>query len=249
MRFWSSFFKQSKKSPPLSHDLEAAIKDGSVKKIEALIKQKPDLVSCRNERGETPLHIAALKGNSSLVELLLANGGEINGRCDSGDTPLMVAAVLGHKTVVELLLGRGAEYRTIHEAAAVGDLEKVRALIAGNPRLVRSKNRHGDTPLHDVANAEIARLLLANGAKVGAKNEDGWTPLHGAAFTGRVAVAVVLLAHGADVNAKDRNAFTPWHMAMNTSHLDEQNLEMVKLLVASGADTRATDKFGIVAGR
>jgi hypothetical protein len=68
----------------------------------------------------------------------------------------------------------------IHEAARAGELEKVKALLEGNPDLVFSKDNDGRTPLHLAAMKgykDVAALLLANKAEVNAKDNKGQTPL------------------------------------------------------------------------
>ena len=91
----------------------------------------------------------------------------------------------------------------IHDAALNGDLEKVKALLKGDPELVFSqttnKDDEGSTPLHFAAlngHKEVAELLLANRAKVDATNGTGWTPLHVAVFCGNTGSAELLRQHG-----------------------------------------------------
>ena len=113
--------------------------------------------------------------------------------------------------------GRKHDAIAIHNAARRGDLEKVKALLESNPKLVFSKDTDGLTPLHLAAvrgYKTVAALLLSHGAEVNAKNEGGFTPLHVAAFEGHKDVVELLLANKAEVNAKDRigNA-TPFHYA------------------------------------
>jgi ankyrin repeat protein len=76
----------------------------------------------------------------------------------------------------------------IHSAARAGDLETVKALLKGNPRLVFAKDNDDHMPLHLAAafgNSDVAELLLSCGADVNAKGgpmEN--TPLHMAASWG-----------------------------------------------------------------
>ena len=57
--------------------------------------------------GFTPLFVAALKGCSQVVEILLEKGANINFFSKKGTTPLCVAAQNGHEQVVQLLLEKG----------------------------------------------------------------------------------------------------------------------------------------------
>jgi ankyrin repeat protein len=63
-------------------------------------------------RAASPIVIACDVGNSNIVELLLANGANINDTSASGLTSLMKASIYNHVNVIELLLSRGAD---IHE--------------------------------------------------------------------------------------------------------------------------------------
>ena len=117
----------------------------------------------------------------------------------------------------------------IHKAAANGNLQKVKALLKENPKLVSSKGEFstgkcGDwTPLHYAAeqgHKDIAKLLLANKADVNAKAEDGRSPLHWAAWNGHKELVELLLAHGVQANARGEDDKTPLHWASKQGHPD-----------------------------
>ena len=65
--------------------------------------------------GAYPLHLAALKGNKEIVQILLDNGAKIDLRATNKDeaTPLAWAAFLGQKDVVSLLIEAGAPINAI----------------------------------------------------------------------------------------------------------------------------------------
>jgi ankyrin repeat protein len=135
---------------------------------------------------------------------------------------LHYAAPNGHKDLVELLLAHGAEIN-VHDAAAGGDLDKVKVLLKDNPDLVFSKDNVGMTPLHWAAaqgHKGVAELLLANKAAVNAKDNVGRTPLHIAAYWSYEDVAELLLDNKAEVNAKNAAGETPLHMAVAGGHAD-----------------------------
>jgi tetratricopeptide (TPR) repeat protein len=66
------------------------------------------LVAPPTLRADTPLMLAAFKGDVPGVKALLDAGARVDGRAVQGSTPLMVAASGGHTEVVSLLLKRGA---------------------------------------------------------------------------------------------------------------------------------------------
>jgi ankyrin repeat protein len=53
------------------------------------------------------LYWAAKRGHLALVELLIANGAEVNARTKRGKTPLKAAIMKGHRIVAELLFKHG----------------------------------------------------------------------------------------------------------------------------------------------
>ena len=134
------------------------------------------------------------------------------------------------------------EPSSILEAAENGDLEKVRALLEGNPDLVFSKGEYALTPLHWAAakgHKDVAELLLAGKADVNAKSIPGTTPLHCAALGGHKDVAELLLDNKTDVNAKDNDGDTPLHEAAKEGHKD-----VALLLLANKAPVNAKTILG-----
>jgi ankyrin repeat protein len=86
----------------------------------------------------------------------------------------------------------------IHEAAARGDAERVRSLLAADPSTATLEDEHSKTPLHWAAEknrVEVARLLIEAGAPLDRETTWGATPLEWAANVGSHEVAAVLLEH------------------------------------------------------
>src|SRR5262249_37638778 len=108
-----------------------------------------------------------------------------------------------------------------------------------------------DTPLLAAVrqkNPSVVAALLAAGATASAASPEGETPLHIAARRGDAAMVQMLLEHGADIHARLRSS--------NQNHHDRtvlmdaaigKNLDVVKLLIARGADQFAKDSSGFTA--
>ncbi|MDQ7824145.1 MAG: ankyrin repeat domain-containing protein [Candidatus Eremiobacteraeota bacterium] len=130
-------------------------------------------------------------------------------------------------------------------AAYKGDLAKVKALLAKNPKLVNGKGKSsgGWTALMAAARADhkdIVLYLLSKGADINAVSDEGLTLLIDAASFGKTEMAALFLSRGAAVNAKDRQGKSSLHYA--ASGLG--NRELAAALVKSGADVNARDKSG-----
>lgn len=132
----------------------------------------------------------------------------------------------------------GAELDML-EAAALGDAERVRELVAADPELAALRSPDGFTALHYAAffgTADAARVLLEHGADASAvaENDMRVQPLHSAAAVDANDTARLLLDAGADPNAVQEGGFRPIDAAVQNG-----NDELYELLVERGADAPA----------
>ncbi|XP_075535931.1 BRCA1-associated RING domain protein 1-like isoform X2 [Dermacentor variabilis] len=108
----------------------------------------------RNRLGETPLQVAAIKGDTTRVKVLLSGGANPNVRDNAGWTPL-------------------------HEASSQGAVEVVRLLLAAGA-CVNAAGPDGVTPLHDAVLSNVPDVVLqlcSAGADIDARTNDGRTPV------------------------------------------------------------------------
>jgi ankyrin repeat protein len=75
-----------------------------------------------NKPGWTPLHYAASKGQVALISLLLEHYAYIDSESPNGSTPLMMAAMYGTASSVTLLLDAGADAK-LRNAAGLSALD------------------------------------------------------------------------------------------------------------------------------
>ena len=76
--------------------------------VETLLSQNVRVDSL-GSRGETALLLAASKGHSEVVKILVKHGADPNRASSDGNTPLHKAAMDGHAEVVIALLEAGAD--------------------------------------------------------------------------------------------------------------------------------------------
>jgi ankyrin repeat protein len=91
--------------PGGQHALYLALQDGSLKVAETLIAWPKTNVEWRTAKDESPLMMAALKGQTDLVRKLIARGADVN---KTGWTALHYAATSGHVAIIQMLLDEHA---------------------------------------------------------------------------------------------------------------------------------------------
>lgn len=131
--------------------LVLAIREDSGRAIEALLAAPKINVELRNPKDESPLMLAAIKGQLTLAERLIARGADIN---KTGWTPLHYAATNGHLRLMRLLLEQHA--------------------------YIDAESPNGTTPLMMAAQygtADAVRLLLEEGADPTLRNQKKLTAL------------------------------------------------------------------------
>jgi len=239
--------------PPSEADLMAvgypiheAARVGDVEQIKYLYKSSPDLVNATDEKGLTPLHVAAGKKQTNVAQVLLALGAKVDARADSGVTPLHVAVRRGDVDMTRLLLaGRASasvrdnfDTSPLMLAVLVPEQPELVKLLLAQRAEVNVRNRAGSTPLGEAArvgNAAVVELLLTAGADPNAiDGAAALTPLHSAAASGQAGVAQSLLRHRAKVDAPDARGETPLAYALRAGQA-----EVIGLLRKAGGTTGA----------
>ena len=190
--------KERKKLEKKRKKIIKEIESKSTNKLSKLLKK--NINTPIDDNGNTPLHLASIKGNKDVVKLLLGSDDvNVNQQNKKGSMPLHFAAKFGNKGVVELLLKKGAK--------------------------VDIQNNERNSPLHLASmngNIEVVELLLKKGAKVDIQNKEGNSPLHLASMNGNIEVLKLLLGNklvelinALKKNLKYNNINTPNKFRMN----------------------------------
>jgi uncharacterized protein len=190
----------------MSEELFAAIEEGDIDRVRAILGEDPSLATARDASGVSALmraryrlapglvdvvrsrvdaldvfEAAAINDVDRLAALLETDERLVAARSPDGFTPLHLAAFFGGTAAARLLLARGAEVDAVGTGWMTG------------------------TPLHSAASghhAEIGLALLDAGADPNARQSGGYTALHAAAANGDVALVRALLARGADPDGR-----------------------------------------------
>lgn len=226
-----------------------AIRDEALPLIRKLLAAgaNPNLA---DTSGSTPIMYAASKGMEMLTALAGAkadpqtvgkNGTNLFMICCSRKsyTPEQLKTVLGWGFTINATDEKG---RTALMYAAKAKNYAALAFLLNTGANVNAKDEEGNTALLlcDMK-GETVKLLLDAGADVKAVNTDGVSVMYNAASDTDLTVVRALIAKGAPMNiAKVKNGYTPLMFAVRM----RGKLELIRLLVDSGADVHAAGKDG-----
>ncbi|WP_207401091.1 ankyrin repeat domain-containing protein [Actinomadura roseirufa] len=134
---------------------------------------------------ETPLHWAASTDDVAMVDALLDAGADPGaaGSVIDGGTPLADAVAFGQWNAARRLVERGAR-PNLWQAAALGDLDRVRALADAEPPPGEEEITNALWCACHGGRRNTAAFLLDRGGDPGRPGHDGLTPLQAAERAG-----------------------------------------------------------------
>ena len=247
-----------------SDDIWTAAEEGNVEAVKEYLAIGVNVDERDESYGGTPLHFAAYRGNE-VVELLIANGADVNAKNQADATPLDKAIEKNRDETVNLLRKHGGKTKkeleaagksikpiaeaakpkpptakasdtSIHVATEAGNIESVKQAIADGADVTAKAS---DTSIHvatEAGNIESVKQAIADGADVNEKNADGVAPLSNAAYFGHKEVVELLITNGADVNAKF-DGRTPLDFATHPDNPNKNKAELADLLRKHGGKT------------
>ncbi|XP_060597665.1 ankyrin repeat and SOCS box protein 3-like isoform X2 [Ruditapes philippinarum] len=205
-----NFVNQSNQTP-----LYAAVQNNKKETVKLLLENNTDVNLISGLQHLSALHIAAMRGYSDIVDLLVEHKASVHSRDYEGNTPLVLAARNGHYLPMKSLLKAGCD--------------------------VNAANYEGCTSLHFACHkARGFQVLLDAGADPNVRDNDNITPLLMAASEGFDNVVKALVDFKCDVNIpNDSVKRTALHLLAYKGHADSINA-----LVYAGAEIDACDIYG-----
>ncbi|KAM5295378.1 ankyrin repeat domain-containing protein 35 isoform 2-T2 [Glossophaga mutica] len=208
-----------------------AVQQGDVECVAALASRKSARPTKLDWNGQSPLdsgrfHLAASKGLTECLTILLANGADINSKNEDGSTALHLATISCQPQCVKVLLQHGANEDAVdadnrsplHWAACSGCASSV-LLLCDHEAFLDVLDNDGRTPLMIASlsgHAAICSQLLQRGAQVNVTDKDNKSALILACEKGSVEVAELLLSHGANVGVVDSMEHDALYYALRT---------------------------------
>jgi ankyrin repeat protein len=192
--------------------------------------------------GFTPLLYAARENCVACVDVLLANGADIDLPDPDGVSPLHVAIMNANWDLARQLIEAGAD---IDQWDIYGEAPLYTA-IGLYTRI--NGGRSSIDPLNETEGLDIVEMLLDRGADPnmqlffkpaggrGSTITRGSTPLIRAANSGDQAMVELLLEHGADPTIYMADRQTPIHAVLAGRSSEQQALELIRIFYTAGTD-------------
>jgi cytohesin len=199
-------------------------------------------VNAADDKGQTPLHLAASMDNLKAAKVLLDHGARVTAKDKDGNTPLHESARHGYVDISEFLLSQRAEVNARNNIGGTPLLVCSLYLSEANLLLNRgadpnSRDDDGGSSLTfaiQEGDIELVALLIDKKADIKAVFKGGTTLLQMATHWNQERIARFLLTKGVQVNQRDENGWTALHFAA----LDNLR-DVAQLLLANGADINA----------
>jgi hypothetical protein len=163
--------KANSQTSDLLEELKQAFRSDKAAVVGQILDRHPELKTKINEPNgpfDSPAIVNAR--SPEMLDVLLAAGADLNAKSNwwAGGFGLLHGA---SRDLAAYAIKRGA-FVDIHAAARLGMIDRVRELIASDPKLVNARGGDGQTPLHFASTIDIAAYLLDQGADIDARDVD-----------------------------------------------------------------------------
>ncbi|PKA61589.1 Ankyrin repeat-containing protein [Apostasia shenzhenica] len=255
--------RKSKESPGKRGDtmLHLAARAGNPVHVQKIFSdcsgvQLNELVSKRNQDGETALYVASENGHVEVVHEILKVSDVQSAAIKANNSfdAFHIAAKQGHLGVLKELLQSfpalamttsSSNATALETAATQGHIDIVDLLLETDASLAKIARNNGKTALHSAArmgHVEVVRSLLNKDPSIGLRTDKkGQTAFHMAVKGSNVEIVRELLKPDSSiVNVEDNKGNTPLHIATRKGRV-----EIVQALTSvEGIDINAVNRAG-----
>jgi len=249
-------------------NIHELVSNGDINKVKELINKCPEKINS-TEKGvsATPLHVAALYGNTTLIKVFIDNGADVNALDVHDNKPIHHASRNLHKEAIEILVENGSDIPPRIIANVIYPLRMTFKIndryIPGPDKTGKDKEiikeiisyfldhgvdiNYGTGPYNTTSiflvnsggyGIDMMRFYRDNGADFKVGDDHNATLMHHA--NGNKELIEFLLNQGLDINAKDYQGRTPLHYEAASVNGD---IESMKALIDAGANVNEYDQF------
>ncbi|VDN06242.1 unnamed protein product [Thelazia callipaeda] len=184
--------------------LHYAAQTADAERFKHILELDNSLIDCQDRNGYsyTPLLIATMTGNTSVMKQLIENGAQINHLDKDKHSAVHWAVVCGQLEALIMLLDNGAKVdfadnqgaQAIHYVTATEGISRERS-------------------------EAILHVLLKHDAKANARDVDGRSPILWAASNGNLEAIISIAQAGGDMYVVDRDRLNIIHCAASHGHI------------------------------
>ena len=227
--------------------LHEAVRLGNAEWVTCLATTGAD-VNARDERGDTPLHIAVEKEDAELTQILIAAGADVS-MLSYGESSVPI----GLETLSQIFASTGSEVNVqdaeiiakaersvepLEVAVEYGAIEIVQMLVVASlatpePASISTPEAMSEQTATSTPTPRTINPALSKAGFMGN------TLLHDAIEEGDADLVRALVEAGADINKEGFMSATPLHDA-----IEKGNAEIVQILVDAGADINKGGHMG-----
>uniref|UniRef100_G3PYZ1 Retinoic acid induced 14 n=1 Tax=Gasterosteus aculeatus aculeatus TaxID=481459 RepID=G3PYZ1_GASAC len=183
--------------------LLAAVEHGEVEKVASLLAKKGASAVKLDSEGKSALHVAAARGQTDCLSVILAHGADLSLTDAAGFNPLHLAAKNNHTECCKKLLQVSGNIQTVQLLCELKSPINLKDADGLSPLLLSAKQAH----------AEVCCALLDCGAEINTCDNSGRTALMLASESNAISVVEVLVQRGADLSAVDSQGHDVGHYA------------------------------------
>jgi len=228
-------------------NLQWLIMEGDLAKIKTAFEADPSLFEIQNTMTLSAMHFAAMQPKVEVIKYLESIGGDVMSFTEGRESTIHFAA-LSSREMVDYLHSKGVPtfpepgsgLNPLHYAVWANNPKTIKALVKAGAS-VSQRDISAQTPLMVAiryGNLACYRELVAAGAKLDHRGNEGVGVVTNAVYSASIPmIEQVVKDRGGSIKEVSTVGRTPLHYAVWYGEV-----EMVKWLIAKGADPKALDR-------
>ena len=194
-------------------------------------------INCQDKNLTTPLMVAVINNNFSIVKYLIEHGARIDIYDNIGINVVQLAQVKGNENIRTYLEAKALPQEFL-EQTRVLQLRKFYTDISSDTS-GRAQHELFDMCKNGWLFPDLVKYTIEKGADINCKTSDGFSPILLLCSNNNLKHIEALLQHEPQINCQDPEGWSPLMYAVKHNHLTT-----VQLLLSNGADVNLQENQG-----